>query len=77
MCIDEEVNQTKLAPLLLISIVAFAVFSGVSIALTSNINAIKEATLFKAHPQIIRMPSVSAVGVPVFSADPISDPKPN
>jgi len=72
-----EVNPTKLASLLLISIMAFAVFSGVCIAITFNTDTIGETPLLNPSLEPTRIPNVSAMEAPVFSADPISDGKPN
>lgn len=72
-----EVNPTKPAPLLLISIMTLAVFSGVCIAITFNSNSVRGIAVYSGNPKIIKIPSVSATDVPLFSADPISDPKPN
>lgn len=77
MSIDEEVNRTRLASVLVISIMAFAVFSGVGIALTSNTNTLSRVTFFNHELKPIRIPNVSATEVTPHSADPISDGKPN
>ena len=75
--LTREVNPTKLAPLLLISIAAFAVFSGICIAMTFNNNAFGEKAFISPSLKPTRIPDVSAMGPSVQSADPISDGKPN
>lgn len=72
-----EVNPTKLAPLLLISITVLAAFSGMCIAITSNANAMGETTLLNPSLKPAKIPGISVIGPQVHSADPIGDGKPN
>lgn len=73
--VTREVNPTKLAPLLLISVTALAVLSGICIAITSN--TIGETPSLNHSLKPTRIPDVSVIGPQVHSADPISDGKPN
>lgn len=75
--LTREVNPTKLATLLLISVTAFAVLSGICIAMTFNTNTFWETAFISPSLKPTRIPDVSAMGPSVQSADPISDGKPN
>jgi hypothetical protein len=71
-----EVNPTKLAPLMLISITVLAVLSGMCFAMTFSTSRIEGPQVFNRDLGIVKLHDVSGLLAPC-SADPISDGKPN
>lgn len=71
-----EVNLTKLAPLLLVSITTLAVLSGICFTMTFSTRTIEGPQAFNRDLGAMRLQDVSAILAP-RSADPISDGKPN
>ncbi len=72
-----EVNRTKLAPLLLVSITALAVLSGICFTMTFSTRTIEGPQSFNRDLSAMRLQDASAILVHPCSADPISDGKPN
>jgi len=72
---ETGVNATKLAPLVLICVVALAVVAGLGFALSCSVPQQMEEAYYKNNTEI-KFANVWAIHEP-FAADPIDDPKPN
>lgn len=71
-----EVNATKLAPAVLVCIMALAVISGIGFALSQNIAQMAEEASGKEHTAVNKALKVWIQKVQL-AADPIGDPIPN